>query len=315
MRKLLALSLSLAAACGGSASFQDQARDALPDKDGVQVGPQQAQSGASSALYMNDAGQQATTASVDTWYAVTVAFAATINGATAWTLGVVEAVTNLPPTSCTPTSCTWGPGSNALDPNTYQLIVSQGAAGSFDWELDAQSKTTPTAPFSKILFGNAVPSGQRHRGSGTFTIDLNAAAALSGHSTDQGTIVISYSNVGPAHITAHFNGVKDSNPAHAGQIGNAYYNFQQDITGGGDLEIAWHNLTSDERDDIHSRWKVDGSGRSDVTVITAATQVSLSDCWSSAATGFQTVFSASVGQESACSFIPAAPGSHINDAP
>ena len=27
------------------------------------------------------------------------------------------------PKSCTADSCTWGPGSNALDPNTYQLTV------------------------------------------------------------------------------------------------------------------------------------------------------------------------------------------------
>ncbi len=179
--------------------------------------------------------------------------------------------------------------------------------------LDARSKLTPTAPFSKIIFGNAVPSGQRHRGSGTFTIDLDAAAQLSGHSEDRGTVVIVYSNVGPAHVEAHFNGVKDhQNPA---QTGNAYYNFQQDVTGGGNMEIAWHNLSTNERIDIHSRWKADGAGRADVIVLQTPTEVRFSNCWSAAVGGFVTVYSPSSGSISLCAYADAAFGTHMNDAP
>ena len=306
MRKLLALSLAAAAACGGG-SFKDQAREALPDSGGVKMGPQQAQMQSQPGTTQQNATQ------LSGWYLVTVAYSVAINAGTAWTLGVVEAVIESEPKSCTADSCTWGPGSNALDPNTYQLTVTRNANGSFDWKLEGQSKAAPPgAPFSKIIYGNAVPSGQRHRGSGTFTVDLNAAAQLSGHSSDQGTIAIEYSNVGPAHVVAHFNGVKDQN--NPTQLGNAYYNYQADITGGGDMEIAWHNLSTTERDDIHSRWKADGSGRADVTVQQPAATATFSECWSTAATGFNVVFSATVGSESACSFAPAAPGSHINDA-
>src|SRR5919204_562862 len=154
------------------------------------------------------------------------------------------------------------------------------ANGSFDWHLDAQSKLNAAAGFFTIISGNAMPSGQRHRGSGTFTIDLDAARNLSGHATDQGTIVITYSNIGPVHVQANFNNLISQDAQHLGDVGNAYYNYQQDITGGGDMEIAWHDVTNEERDDIHSRWKADGSGRADVTVVKPGANAQFSECWS-----------------------------------
>jgi hypothetical protein len=310
MRKILAVTCALAAACGGSAAFQEQARDAMPDSSGVAVGPQQSQSSQTNALSA-EASSQAVS-SVDPWYAATVAFSLSINAATAWTLGAVAAATATQPTSCTATSCTWV-GSNALDPNDYRLTVSQNANGSFDWHLDAQSKVNAVAGFFTIITGNAVPSGQRHRGTGTFTVDLDAARNLSGHPTDQGTITITYSNVGPAHVQASFNNLVSQDAQHLGDIGNAYYNYQQDISGGGDMEVAWHDVTTGERDDIHSRWKADGSGRADVTVSNPPNSVQFSNCWSAAASGFVTVFSPSSGSVSACSYADAAFGTHIND--
>src|SRR5919108_5693880 len=312
MRKLLAVTCALAAACGGGASFQQQASDAMPDSSGVAVGPQQSQPTAN-ALTTEGSSQAAS--SVDPWYAATVAYSVTINAATAWTLGAVQAVTATTPTSCTPTSCTWV-GSSALDPNNYRLTVSQNVNGSFDWTLEAESKVNVAAGYFTIITGNAVPSGQRHRGSGTFTVDLDAARNLSGHATDQGTIVITYSNVGPAHVQASFNNFISQDANHLGDVGNAYYNYQQDITGGGDMEIAWHDVTTGERDDIHSRWKADGSGRADVTVENPPpSSVQFSNCWSAAASGFATVYGqlSGIGSVSACSFSDAAFGTHIND--
>ncbi len=283
MRKLLALSCVLAAACGGSAAFKDQARDAMPNSSGVAVGPQEAQASQSNALTADGSSQALVGA--DPWYNATVAFAFSINAGTAWTLGAVEAVTATEPTSCTADSCTWGPGSGALDPNEYKLTVTQGADASFDWVLSGRSKADATAQFITLISGNAVPSGQRHRGSGTFTINLDNARQISGHVTDQGTIDITYSNVGPAHVH------------------------------GGDMEIAWHDVTHEERDDIHSRWKADGSGRADVTVVKPLNpNAQFSNCWSVAASGFVTVYGqlSGTGSVSACSYADAAFGTNIN---
>jgi len=313
MRNLLAISLVAACACGGAQNFQDQARDAMPNSSAVHMGnpsDSQASTGASGQL------QQDLAVNSSDWYKATVAYVASVNVATVWTLGVVEAVTSFPATTCSENSCTWGPGSNALDPNTYRLVVSKNTDESFHWSLDAQSKSRPGSAFVTIISGDATPSGIRHRGSGTFTIDQDAAATLDNHSTDHGKITIAYSNVGPAHIVAHFQGIDDKGPNHAGQLGNAYYDFRELVSGGGDMEIAWHNLSTDERDDIHSRWLVDGSGRADVTSLVTSGNLSLSNCWATAAAGFTTSFDSfgHVGTEAACSISPAAPGSHINDA-
>jgi hypothetical protein len=312
MRKLLALSCALAAACGGSAAFKDQARDAMPDSSGVAMGPQQAQPSQSNALMTERSSPDVIGA--DAWYNATIAFAFSINAATAFTLGAVSAVTASEPTSCTANSCTWGPGSGALDPNDYQLVVTQAANGSFDWVLSGRSKANATGQFVTLISGNAVPSGQRHRGSGTFTINLDNARQLSGHLTDQGTIQITYSNVGLAHVQASFHNLVSQDAQHLGDVGNAYYNFQQDISGGGDMEVAWHDVTNEERDDIHSRWKADGSGRADVTVVKPGVNLQFSNCWSVAASGFVTVFGSlsGTGSVSACSYADASFGTNLN---
>jgi hypothetical protein len=313
MRKLLALSCALAAGCGGSAAFKDQARDAMPNSSGVAVGPQQAQPSQPKALSAD--GSSHALVGADPWFNATVAFALSINAGTAWTLGAVEAVTATEPTSCTADSCTWGPGSGALDPNEYKLTVSQATNASFDWVLGARSKANATAQFVTIISGNAVPSGQRHRGSGTFTINLDNARQLSGHATDQGTIDITYSNVGPAHVQANFHNLISQDTQHLGDLGNAYYNYQQDVSGGGDMEIAWHDVTHEERDDIHSRWKADGSGRADVMVVKPlGPNLQFSNCWSVAASGFVTVYGqlSATGSVSACSYADASFGTHIN---
>src|SRR5438445_1885556 len=160
MRKLFAVSCALAAACGGSAAFKDQARDAMPDSSGVAMGPQQAQSSQSNALSAE--GSSPELVGADPWYNATVAFAFSINAGTAWTLGAVSAVTATEPSSCSEGSCTWGPGSSgALDPNEYKLTVTQATNASFDWVLSARSKANATAQFVTLISGNAVPSGQR----------------------------------------------------------------------------------------------------------------------------------------------------------
>ncbi len=306
MRKLLALSCALAAACGGGVAFKDQASAALPDSAGVAVGPQQAQSSQSNALSAQGSSQDLIGA--DPWYNATVAFSVSINLGTAFTLGAVASVT-----ASDPTSCTWGPGSAPLDPNEYELVVTQAADGSFDWTLSGRSKANASAAFVTLISGNAKPSGQRHRGSGTFTINLDNAKQLAGQpTTEQGTIDITYSNVGPAHVQANFHNMISQDAQHLGDLGNAYYNYQADITGGGDMEIAWHDVTHEERDDIHSRWKADGSGRADVMVVKPASSVQISNCWSAAVSGFVTVFSPTSGSVSACSYADASFGANIN---
>ena len=313
MRKLLALSL-LAAACGGAQSFKDQSRDALPSKDTVAMGAP------SSATPTSDAPpdqitQNSTVGQHSPFFDLTVAVSTAFNGGTALWLGIVEQVTATEPTSCAANSCTWGPGSGALDASVYKLVVTQQGDG-YDWELSGQDKAKPTSDFVVFMNGHALPGVQKHHGSGNFTIDFDKAATLPGpHDATGKLVVTSYSNVGPAHLDVTFTGAKDDQ--HAGQVNNLDYSYKNDTTGGGDLDIAVHNTTSQDRFSVHSRWKNDGTGRADVAGLGSGYTVSLSECWGAAPFAV-TYFSSSVkfvappfggpdaGAETACAYSPAA---------
>ena len=224
MRKLLALSL-LAAACGGSQTFKDQSRDALPSKNTVAMGTPSASSATSNAP-PDQIAQNSTAGQHSPFFDLTVGVAVAFNGGTAAMLGIVEAVTANEPTSCTANSCTWGPGSSALDYNNFKLVVAQQGDG-YDWELSGQDKQKPTSDFVTFLSGHAVPGAQKHHGSGNFTIDFDKAATLPGpHDATGKLVVTSYSNVGPAHLEVTYTGAKDNQ--HLGQSENIVYGWPVD---------------------------------------------------------------------------------------
>ena len=98
MRKFLVLPMIAAIACGQS--FKDQSREALPSKDTVNMGsPSGGASSGANALTESTAGQHSP------FFDLTVAVAATFNLSAAGILGIVEAVTQQEPTSCTSDSC------------------------------------------------------------------------------------------------------------------------------------------------------------------------------------------------------------------
>ncbi len=278
MRKLLALCLA-AAACGGSQTFKDQSRDALPSKDTVAMGTPASPSGTSSAP-PDQITQNSTAGQHSPFFDLTVAVSGAFNGGTALWLGIVEQVTATEPTSCTANSCTWGPGSSALDYSNFKLVVTQQGDG-YDWELSGQDKTKPASDFVVFMNGHALPGAQKHHGSGNFTIDFDKAATLPGpHDATGKLVVTSYTNVGPAHLDVTFTGAKDNQ--HAGQFNNLVYSYANDTTGGGDLDFAVHNTTSNDSFAVHSRWKNSGTGRADVQGTGSGTTVKLSECWGAA---------------------------------
>ena len=279
MRKLLALSLLAAAACGGSQAFKDQSRDALPSKDTVAMGTPSS-SAAAAAADPNQITQDSTAGEHSPFFDLTVSVATSFNLGAAAMLGIVENVTATEPTSCTATSCTWGPGSSALDYNNYKLVVTQSGDG-YDWELSGQDKTQPSSAFVVIMSGHAIPGPQKHHGSGSFTVDFDKAATLPGpHDATGKLVVTSYSNVGPAQLAVTYTGAKDGQ--HPGQFDNIVYNYANDTTGGGDLAFGMHNTTSNDNFTVHSRWKNSGTGRADVKGTGGGVSVQLSECWGAA---------------------------------
>lgn len=279
MRKLLALPLLAAIACGGG-QFKDQARDAMPSKDTVSMGsPQSSQAAQSSG---DTVAQNSTAGQGSPFYALTVGVAVVFNVPVAAFLDLLQHVTeDFDPTTCDADSCTWQ-GSAALDANTFKLVVSRDADGtSFDWTLSAQPKAQPASAFVQFASGVATPGGQRHHGSGSFTIDFDKEGTLgiAGNATGQ-LNVTHYTNVGPAQLAVTYTGARDGN--NPDQRNNILYAYANNTTGGGDLDFAVHNTTTQDRFSAHSRWKNDGQGRADVQGLGGGNSVTISECWSPA---------------------------------
>jgi hypothetical protein len=288
MKRLLAvIPVAMAVACGGSGSFQENAAASLPNKSSVQMNTPGGSSSAkyappSTALTSGD-GASKDAASNDSFYELTVGVAATFNVPVAAFLDLMASIAQNPPTSCTATSCTWGPGSSALDANNFELVVSQDADGeSFDWSFKGQAKSQPNSDFVTLASGVAKPSGEAHHGSGSFTMDFDAAQKLDGRHSGTGKLdVSSYSNVGPAQLAVTYTGATDSNGTDKDDIA---YTFAADASGGGDLQFAVKNLTTSDHFSVHSRWKNDGSGRADVNYANGVGSLvdNASDCWGAA---------------------------------
>src|SRR6185436_997857 len=155
MRNLLITLLAASVACGGSQSFKDKSRDALPSSDSVTVGTPSSPGGTKALT------QESTVNDPSPFFGLTVSVATAFNGSAAIFLGIVERVTESEPTSCTSNSCTWGPGHGPFDYNDYKLVVSQAGDG-YDWTLSGRSlQAAPTASFTTIMSGHAIPGPQK----------------------------------------------------------------------------------------------------------------------------------------------------------
>lgn len=314
MKRALVLGAVLVAACSSPKLDPDAVRGALPQSASTQIAAPTATGGAAAAGALGAGGDLAPASAVGDvsgYFVSTVTLAVAVNGSVAWSLGVLEAVVAMPPTSCKEDSCTWGPGSHPLDPRDWKLTVTR-AGDHFTYDLAGQLKSAPTG-FVTVLSGAAWPGAAPHRGHGSFLVDHEAGKALG--FTDTGTLEVEYDNRTDLSIGATFLGFTDANaPYH---VGNAVYAYAESPTGG-DLQVAFHDLTStaDPRLALHSRWALDGAGRGDAAYSQAspAAAYSAAECWSPATTSppFRVVFyldssGATSGAEGSCAFAPGVP--------
>jgi hypothetical protein len=298
----LLLAAALATACGPNA-LEDEARSALPTKDAVAL-PTPGGATAANALAVG---------SPSDYYQLTYNLSNSVNGGVGAVLLTLQAIVAQPATSCTAESCTWGPGSKALDPNTYELVVTKQPTTpvGYQYVLSAQPKSNTSAAFTAILSGTAVPGSATDHGSGNFTIDFNAAQQLENPGSTIGELSATYDNNGPLQLQVTFLGMADTQTP--SQLDDAAYAYADNSSGGGDLQIAFTNTTTNGVVTLHSRWQNDGSGRGDATYADPTYNATASECWSSA---FEVTFWESSdpsnpsfgpnsGQESACDYIGA----------
>jgi hypothetical protein len=296
MRRAIAVTVAaLTTACGGAQLTAQEARDAMPAKEQAQI----ATPGGSSALAGAQAGAALTAAPGGSELAVggapfaidTIVLAAAVNGGVAWTLDIVKFIVGLPPTKCQGDTCTWGPGSGALDLNEFQLAVTK-VDDHYAWALSGRAKSNAAAEFTTFVSGNAWPSGVPNVGHGDLTLDLGATAALAHLGTDpdpQGKIVVSnYDNRSGGHLEVQFLGMADSTQAAASKLVNAAYQFDA-TADGGRLQVATKNIATGEILELSSRWNATGAGRGDAAYSGVAVYTE-SQCWSSAASSFSLVY-------------------------
>ena len=246
------------------------------------------------------------------WYVVTRQVTRDLNGGTAWVLFLVHAIVQFPPTTIEGNTYTWGPGSDALDPADYRLVVTELSNGSYDWSLDGRSKTIADADFETVIAGNAVPGEIEGTGHGEFTIDFDAAERVNPIDNDaRGVVGISY-DLAARHLDMSIATVENRGGTDVPV--NYDYAYDESADGSGDMVFAAHGDTDDEgsaAEDavIRSRWLADGAGRADVRISggdLGAVSVTASECWDST---FAVVYYSdsmawlpTEGEQSSCAF-------------
>jgi hypothetical protein len=252
-------------------------------------------------------------------------FATAVNGGVTWTLERISWFTQLvPPTFCDADSCTWGPGSNATELNTWKLVVTREGEA-YDYTLSGAPKSTGSKHFIPVISGRAWAGTLPHRGYGTFAVDFDAVWAGLDHAVgevqqDFGSLDVTYDARVDVALAVTFlharNGdAPGADPASPNRL-NAVYAFATNPSGG-ELQVGWRTLTAgaaEAKAALHTRWLDTGpnagAGRSEATYVTTGASVAQTECWDGPP-GFPMTFDAlaGMGSEAACAFPTASPPS------
>jgi hypothetical protein len=307
MKRAIAIIAALAAAaCGGTTAgpiTAEEARNAIPSQDQAKIDVPQS-SGQSSALTATSRSGEAVVAAAD-FAKLTIWLSGSVNLGVAAPLVLVRTIVDFPPTSCEGSTCTWGPGSSWHDLNEFELTVTK-ADDHYAWALSGRPKSTPSADFTPVIYGNSWPSGQRWVGHGDFTVDLDAAASKLDHFEDPATTgkveVTNYDNRnGQQQVSVNFLGMADED--HPGHEINTAYQYQNGSVGG-DLQVATSDVVTGVGITLHSQWKPTGEGRGDAHVTDAPAPYDRSQCWGAASSGFALLYDSlgPSGDPSLCAF-------------
>ncbi len=217
------------------------------------------------------------------YYVTTRGVTETLNGGTAWTLVLLHAITDTPPTSVSGNVYTWGPGSQALDPATYRLDVTANTDGTFDYTLSGEPKTNPAIGFLTLISGHAMPGAGPGLGNGNFDIsfdNIHTADPIDNPSA-AGTVTVDY-DLAARHIGLSLTGVMINN-----QPETASYTYDASADGAGDMTFQVHESLDGqpalEELTLRSRWLATGAGRGDARIDggdLGTTEVIASECWS-----------------------------------
>jgi hypothetical protein len=320
MTKLTSLTAAAALALSAcQAAHEEPAgrfRDALPRSTQVQVGTPAASSSAAASSIAATLDAQSVTSGAPAYqseYAATSYWAAvTFNVGVWWTLTLVHAITLYPPTACDDVSCTWGPWPSDDGLVLWKLHVAR-VSGAYDWVLSGQPVADPRAAFVQLLAGHAVPGVDRDHSSGTLTIDFDAQDRIPHPAgwvkKDHGQLAVTYDSTAGLHLAATFTGAHNSDPTRLDHVMNAAYAF--DTAGaGGQLQLAFDDVTADENMALRTRWNALGAGRGDAHANVpnpsgpGRLDYYASECWAGEAAGFVKIYDTDPAYDAgvACAF-------------
>lgn len=239
-----------------------------------------------------------------------------VNGGAVLTLGLVEEITEYPPTTLTQDQAVWGPHTNALSPNTWRFTVTRTAPNEYSYALEGKPKTAADSAYRVVLSGSHVHTGYK-LGTGAFLLDFDAAQTLPEHGPEVGRVQYEYARPAAGAtivVDANFDDVRD---ADTGALVDAAYRYREVPANGGALEFQLNKnvVTSGpalEVVTVKSRWLETGAGRSDARVSggdVPGQSATIAECWDSnflsryAAASFNPA--AGWGTEAACAFATA----------
>jgi hypothetical protein len=263
--------LTTLSACG--LDLQNELGKAVPDKEAVTIN---APEGNGSALTSADADL----GEWSEYYVVTRKITRGVNGGVVGMLTLVKWITLQPATSCDDDSCTWGPGSDTLDPAEYRLVVTKIDEGQYEYALQGRPKGSEDVDenYLDLITGTSDITSEINHGLGTMTVDIDNGVELDPTACGTGKIETMYdTTVEPQYLAVEFdnfraceedNAVDEEAPAAA----SYYYSRYEDGSGNfqflavGDVHDGAVQPAVDETFAIRSRWNGQGEGRSDVEI-------------------------------------------------
>lgn len=264
------------------------------------------------ARTLDAAGDPQAVGDLASWYVATRAVTRMFNGGSAWVLIVIHTVVQLPPTTASGDTFTWGPWSNALDPAEYKLVVKVVGDGTYTYQLSGRSKTQANSQFEVVIDGTADARAGEGKGNGEFLIDFDASKRVNPIDAGdaKGTIDVHYD------LAARHLGLTVMTTDAVGAPVAADYAYNEAADGGGDMvfdaDTNAGGTSALEQLTLRSRWLATGAGRADARITggdLGQVQITASECWSAA---FARVyyqdsnrFAPAEGDVSACAFATA----------
>jgi hypothetical protein len=278
------------AACGNLAD--ERFRRAIPSDKSVTIN---APEGNRNALTSADAAA----GEMSGFYKTTYKISHDVNGGISAFLRLIRDITARPATTREDTKRTWGPGSQALDPAVYRLVMVEESENVFTYVLEARPKGSEDvdANYLPLISGKADITSGVNDGAGTMTLHLANWQLADPTSCAQGSLDAVYDTVAePQSLNVAFNGFDpcDGNEDSKKALQAASYYFARFADGSGNFQFVVMGDVQegavqppvDETFAIRSRWNALGLGRADVSIVggdllahDGLEAVTASECW------------------------------------